>query len=530
MKNLKPQTRRTARSRSKEESGIALIIAIIGLLLLTAVAAGMVLYSNGEVNVDANYRDQQVALFAAKAGLQEARDRMLSSCTSPCVPLQLPTALPGSTGGVLYITASSVTPWATDNMAIAPSGTVALKDTELTSELTAAGLTLGSGWYTSYSSLSTYSGSSSNPIPYQWVRINLKTDGMGAYSVDNNSSNNGKQVLYDTTNLHECVSTATACPPSPNPNPYQYQPVYEITSFAVTANGTQRMVQDEVTAINYGLNFGSALTMPGTVGSFQAGNSANYGINGIDGSGSAPSVAGCSTSSSNTFTAIGLTNSGNIATVDAGIPSKDDSNYPGNCGSTPCVGTTTLPTGVSTPSQWTGTTLPSLQQNANVCLVPNSSSASATSCANPVVEAPGSGSNYSWSQITAQMPGGSWTNQTDNPQIIYVDGNVDISAQTGSGILVVTGNLTYDGNSGWNGIILVVGDGTTTYNVNGGGSGQFNGALFVASLNGNSNNWGTADFNIKGGGGSGIFYNSCWIKDAQQPPVYKLLSSKEISF
>jgi hypothetical protein len=131
------------------------------------------------------------------------------------------------------------------------------------------------------------------------------------------------------------------------------------------------------------------------------------------------------------------------------------------------------------------------------------------------------------------MPGGSWSNPSTNPQVIYVDGNFDLGPNTGSGLLVVTGNFTYQGNSGWNGIILVVGQGTTTFSGSGGGNGEFDGAIMVATTkdaNGNPlSNFGTTNFNISGGGGNGIYYNSCWINYVQQPQTYKLLSAKEIS-
>lgn len=171
---------------------------------------------------------------------------------------------------------------------------------------------------------------------------------------------------------------------------------------------------------------------------------------------------------------------------------------------------------MNTPAQALQT-LQAIEQNANACLGCTGSG----------------GGTYSYSNIVSALPGGSWSNSSDNPEIVYVNGDLDISASSGSGILVVTGNLTYSGNSTWNGIILVVGEGTTTFNVNGGGNGQFDGAIFVATIYNSSgqllSNYGTADFNVNGGGGSGIFFNSCWINSVQKPTNYLVLSSKEIS-
>jgi hypothetical protein len=113
-----------------------------------------------------------------------------------------------------------------------------------------------------------------------------------------------------------------------------------------------------------------------------------------------------------------------------------------------------------------------------------------------------------------------------------VDGSFDLGPNTGYGLLVVTGNFHYQGNSGWKGIILVVGDGTTTFDGNGGGNGEFDGAVFVATTRDSSGNqlanMGSVNFDISGGGGNGIYYNSCWIKQVNQPPTYKVLSFREI--
>jgi len=511
---------------SQEESGIALVIVIIALLLITAVAAGMIILSNSEINVDNNYRDSQVALFAAKAGLQEARDRMLQGNANP---ITLPTVLPLGAGVyATYLTATGVQPWSSSGTVSTLVGKASVYDSEFLNEM---GLgSFPTGFYTNAAINTNYSGPTANPLPYQWVRINQKIDRSAytsgtPYYVDGQAAHATKQVMYDSTSQSECVAGSASGPCFTNSS--TLSPVYEITSFAVTPNGTRRMLQNEVAAVTFNLNLNASLSIPGTVGTFQAGNSANYGINGVDGSGSAaPAVPGCTTNPNNKVLGVGVASTSNITTVDGGIPNKDKNNYPGSCGSNPCVGVTSLPGALSGPGVWNSQTLPLIQQNSNVCIVPSAGAAKNTSCPNPVVKT-GSGGTYSWSDITGAMPGGSWTNQTDNPQVIYVDGNLDISAQTGSGILVVTGNLQYDGNSGWNGIILVVGDGTTTYfDVNGGGHGQFNGAIFLATANGS--NWGTADFNINGGGGSGIYYNSCWINNAQRPVTYLLLSSKEI--
>jgi Tfp pilus assembly protein PilX len=519
MNNLRARKQRRPSSTLRKEAGVALFAAIIALLLVTAVAAGMIILSNTEINVDANYRDEQVALFAAKAGLQEGRDRALAGNANR---IALPAFLPGGAGSYAsYIIASGVSP------SSGSSTTNTYYDAEFANELNGSmSLPSGSGWYTSYATNSSYSGPSSNPVPYQWVRVNLKVDRSAynsgtPYYVDGSSSNGAKQVCYDSVNQHEVVISAASCSAASS----NYQPVYDITSFAVTPNGTHRMLQDEVTPMSFNLNFPAALTIPGQIGDFKGATSMPYHMNGNDGAGSGPAIAGW-TANAPAVPAIGVSSGNdaagtqtNLAKVDGSLPRPD--HYTGSCASTPCVSNVTLNMSLSSPTNL-DQILPLIQQSASSFLQPSPLPANGVSTA-----------NYGWSDVTGAMPGGTWTNPSTNPQIIYVDGNFDLGPNTGSGILVVTGNFTYHGNSGWNGIILVVGDGTTTFLGEGGGTGEFDGAVFVATTrdaSGNQlSNFGIANFDISGGGGNGIYYNSCWIKSVQKPVSYQLLSSKEIS-
>jgi len=60
---------------NRDQRGVALIMALMLLLLLTALAAALVFVANLETSVNANYRREQVLYFAGKAGIEEARDR-----------------------------------------------------------------------------------------------------------------------------------------------------------------------------------------------------------------------------------------------------------------------------------------------------------------------------------------------------------------------------------------------------------------------------------------------------------------------
>src|SRR5258708_2436151 len=98
------------------ERGVALVIALLVLLLITAVGMGMIMMSNTETNVSANFRDEQTAYFAAKAGIEEVRDRLRAgSANSLLLPTTLGSTLPGAPSGIVYVInplgGETVAPW-----------------------------------------------------------------------------------------------------------------------------------------------------------------------------------------------------------------------------------------------------------------------------------------------------------------------------------------------------------------------------------------------------------------------------------
>src|SRR5712664_3355716 len=98
------------------ERGVALVMALLVLLLITAVGMGMIMMSNTETNISANFRDEQTAYFAAKAGIEEVRDRLRAgSANSLLLPTTLGSTLPGAPSGILYVInplgSETVAPW-----------------------------------------------------------------------------------------------------------------------------------------------------------------------------------------------------------------------------------------------------------------------------------------------------------------------------------------------------------------------------------------------------------------------------------
>src|SRR5262249_1699855 len=190
----------------------------------------------------------------------------------------------------------------------------------------------------------------------------------------------------------------------------------------------------------------------------------------------------------------------------SGIPSNRTGNYTGANLSTPSVSDNiTLSAAMSTPAAL-NQLVQTITQNADLVITGNATQ--------------------------ANMPSGM---SVSNPMTVEVDGDFWMTSNfTGYGLLVVTGNFSYSGTTGWKGVVLVVGEGTTTFNGQGGGNNEFDGAIFVASTKNASGqtlaSFGNVGFDISGGGGNGVYYNSCWINHANQPPSYKVLSFRETSY
>jgi hypothetical protein len=64
-------------ARLADERGTALIIALMAMMLLTALGAAVVMVSNTETHIAANYRNSQEALYAADAGVERVVEDLL---------------------------------------------------------------------------------------------------------------------------------------------------------------------------------------------------------------------------------------------------------------------------------------------------------------------------------------------------------------------------------------------------------------------------------------------------------------------
>lgn len=493
----------TRHPRKANQAGVALLIALFMLLLVSAVAVALMMSSGTESSLAANYRSSNKAYNAAYAGVEEARGRLLP--TNPnyvgaaFVP---PTGLP--LGQVRYI----LNPAAGE--VVAPTtATNPYYDNEYQQEW---GVAVPAGNTQTINSVWTGNVIANMPGPlYKWVRITAATEQSLNVNVNNQALplDNAIPLFYDPSHLNAGGAPAPSLIVNAAP-PATAQQVYEITSLAVLPNGTKKMLQYVVTPVTYNLNFPSALNLPGANVAFNPASSNQWYANGQDGSGNGnnsswAAVPGCNPNPATTLPAIGVTGNSNVTAVSGTITRP--THYTGGGLAAPSVGSVALNPTLSTPS--------SLNNLVNVI------SQNADQVLNPAA-----GTSANFSQLPATM-------SASNPATVVVNGNFSLGPNTGYGLLVVTGTFTYSGNSGWDGVILVIGSGTAQFIGLGGGNGGFNGAIFVASTKDAAGNTlpalGNVNFNISGGGGNGTYYDSCWIKNSQKPPTFQVLSYRELS-
>lgn len=118
-----------ANNKHTKEKGVALLLSILALMLLSAIAVSMMYMSSTESSVSANFKSEETQYFAARAGIEEARDRMIpglapysinggTAVFPPCpgspncyLPTQLPAAPNGAInpGQVVYLLQRGVT-------------------------------------------------------------------------------------------------------------------------------------------------------------------------------------------------------------------------------------------------------------------------------------------------------------------------------------------------------------------------------------------------------------------------------------
>lgn len=115
--------------------------------------------------------------------------------------------------------------------------------------------------------------------------------------------------------------------------------------------------------------------------------------------------------------------------------------------------------------------------------------------------------------------------------LTFVDGDFTLEPgnPTGQGTLIITGNLTLDGNFNWNGVIMVLGGGSVYRS--GGGHGNIYGALFVAKfpkIGPDTDVFQAPTFDTSGGGTSNIQYSSSAVDMAKSVGGHSIKGVREL--
>ncbi len=253
---------RSAQLRPGRERGIALIFCMFALILLSSIALGLIYMSDTETTINQNFRSSQQAYFAAYAGIEEARSRMVPGLVGgapvPCVGLPCPTTLPGvGPGSVVYILNPKLK---SDGLEVIDPMAPANKwfDDELchgnfpNTGLVNSGLNIpcapiappGVGWWSYVNSTSPFTGTAA-ALNFKWVRVNLKINASNApYYVDGvgGAGSNNTQICWDGNNERLMPLGYAACD-LPAAGGDTMKPVYVVTALA---EGSRRIAQVEV--------------------------------------------------------------------------------------------------------------------------------------------------------------------------------------------------------------------------------------------------------------------------------------------
>jgi len=273
-------------SKCRSDRGIALLLSVLALLLLSAVAVGMIYMASTENSIAANFKSEETEYFAARAGIEEIRDRMIpANGVAPYnINSLLPTQLPNAGGGnVIYILQNPSSAMTMSNVTNGGPSTNQYFDDELchdyaigsmsrstTPNVRCTALPSGTTWYKTittaqgaYSQAPTWtSGGTSNPLDWKWTRITLKASNSTPYCIDGNTgstcySETAGIACFDGTSERQVVSTSNCASISSNP-------VYLLTSLAVSATGTRRVVQAEIAQTPQNSNQPGGLFATGT--------------------------------------------------------------------------------------------------------------------------------------------------------------------------------------------------------------------------------------------------------------------------
>lgn len=503
--------------KHQKEIGVALLISIFVLLLISIVAIALIVSSGTESALAGNYRSATGVYYAALAGLEEARGRLLpknpNSFQSTASGFLPSTTL--AAGYVAYVLNPAASESASTLLTTYP-------DAEYDNEFgtgSLAGATVNT-------TLSVWNraplNSLSVPVPlYKWVRINAVT--AKSLNVPVGPSYSGPP--YDsTTPVFYDVTRPSGAQLNISNTGVQ---VLELTALAVLPNGSQKLLQYLTASTPLNLNLNAALTLDGNTPQFTASPSPSFWVGGAD-QGSVGTCTPGAAAFAVGYTSGALSNfvqPSNPSGIPIGPPSSADlrNHYTPYVDPNPDIVPVTLSPNLSTVGG-----LNNLVQTI-------------TASADAVITGPVTETSSTNVFPTAMSP--------TNPVTIVVNGDLTFSGwrSTGYGLLLVTGEFTYDPDASWDGIILVIGKGWMYSHQGAYTTTQIQGAILLArtvDASGNPLALSSAPIFTTAAAGApsgfdfsstpntltnGIYYSSCWIKAAIPNVGYKIISFHEIA-
>jgi len=511
------------------QQGVVLILALVALLLISAVGAAILFMAAGESSIVGSQRLTARTFYAAEAGLEEARFRLLPANRPtgtppqgvnyanllasavgvpiiPCTATEQPGTLvpcnttsvviyPTRPENVLYIMNSSAAtpppPASIPGTPASPTNDPLLANEILVPIVTTTGsITPGAGTATA--------------IPYAWVRVNLKTERASGQDIDLNGSTADDEPIfyyesrqYRRANLLAFDPTVLPVPwgPAPPANAGRpcaaavcASPVYMLTAFALIPPTSRRIVRSEVAAVPpFAMDAAISSQPPIQV----SGSSQYYGYDSCD-----PDCAGFppGTPPATCNTVVPLQSA---AATGSNVSGNSANTYP----APPC------------PPPGTGTTKACVQQNAPFPYDVGALIEMLRPLATPL--APGGYTGLKMGGFPFADP---INGVGANPVITYVGGNLKCTAGcSGAGILIVDGDLDFNASMEFYGIIIVRGN----VRVLGGGSPSTGCNIYGALLSG-----GAVSTTV--GGAICFRYNTCAQKNVFQNRPLLVLSFREI--
>lgn len=249
-----------SRMMKRNERGMALMVALFALLLLSGIGLSMVLASTTETRIDANYGGSLRSYYAAHSGLEEVRDRISYPSTTSSTGLAnfLPTDIAGNAGGVVYVLnldggetvdpTDPTSPYFDVQLCHDYNSGVTIRDSRCSAVPSSA------NWRLDWKYAAPPATPTAVPLGYKWVRINMKTNRIAApYFVDQK----GDPATLDTRVCWD-GKTEQLSPGGANAacDANGMLPVYMLTSLAM-AQGTRNLLRAEVV--------GASIRPPGAI-------------------------------------------------------------------------------------------------------------------------------------------------------------------------------------------------------------------------------------------------------------------------